>query len=185
MAGLMAGPMAGPIVLAGLAASIAPSPAFAARAPVEGFADLSERLSPAVVNIRTSSNVDGGLPTFPPGSPLERFNEYLGGAPRTESSLGSGFVIDPEGIIVTNNHVIEGADAIEVVFQDGLTLDATVIGRDPATDLAVLRVSAGHDLPHVNFGDSDAARVGDWVVAIGNPFGLGNTLTVEIGRAHV
>jgi len=184
MAGLMAGPMAGPIVLAGLAASIAPSPAFAARAPVEGFADLSERLSPAVVNIRTSSNVDGGLPTFPPGSPLERFNEYLGGAPRTESSLGSGFVIDPEGIIVTNNHVIEGADAIEVVFQDGLTLDATVIGRDPATDLAVLRVSAGHDLPHVNFGDSDAARVGDWVVAIGNPFGLGNTLTVGVISAR-
>jgi serine protease Do len=150
----------------------------------EGFADLSDRLSPAVVNIRTSQNISGGLPTFPPGSPLERFNDYLGGAPRMESSLGSGFVIDPEGVIVTNNHVIEGADAIEVAFQDGRTLEATIVGTDPATDLAVLRVSSAETLPYVSFGDSDAARVGDWVVAIGNPFGLGQTLTVGVISAR-
>ena len=155
-----------------------------ATAPAEGFADLSDRLSPAVVNIRTSQNVAGGLPTFPPGSPLERFNEYLGGAPRTESSLGSGFVITTDGLIVTNNHVIEDADVVEVAFQDGRNLEAAIVGRDPATDLAVLRVVGDHELPSVPWGDSDAARVGDWVVAIGNPFGLGQTLTVGVISAR-
>jgi serine protease Do len=167
-----------------LAACVSVAAAAQQHAPAEGFADLSERLSPAVVNIRTSQNISGGLPTFPPGSPLERFNDYLGGAPRTESSLGSGFVIDPSGIIVTNNHVIEDADAVEVSFPDGRTIEANIVGRDPATDLAVLKVVGDHVLPAVPWGDSDAARVGDWVVAIGNPFGLGQTLTVGVISAR-
>jgi serine protease Do len=171
-------------LIAATAALVAAGPALAQRPEIDGFADLTERLSPAVVNIRTSVDIKGGLPTFPPGSPLERFNEYLGDTPRTESSLGSGFVIDPEGVIVTNNHVIEDADAIEVAFPDGRTLDASVVGRDPATDLAVLRVRSDTPLPFVPFGDSDAARVGDWVIAIGNPFGLGQTLTVGVISAR-
>jgi serine protease Do len=151
----------------------------------EGFADLSDRLSPAVVNIRTSQTVQGGVAMFAPGSPLERFNEYLGNStPRTESALGSGFVIDAKGVIVTNNHVIEGADAIEVAFPDGRSFEATVVGRDPGTDLAVLKVKSETPLPYVPFGDSDRARVGDWVVAIGNPFGLGQTLTVGVISAR-
>lgn len=156
----------------------------AAQAPSDGFAELVERLSPAVVNIRTRESVGGGLPPFPPGSPLERFNEYLHGPSRSTSSLGSGFVIDPQGVIVTNNHVIENADEIEIAFADGLTLNAELVGRDPATDLAVLRVSHSQRLPFVRFGDSDGARVGDWVVAIGNPFGLGNSVSVGVVSAR-
>jgi len=154
--------------------------------PSEGFADLNDRLSPAVVNIATAQRVGAadGLPVFPPGSPLERFNDMLGEGPRMARSLGSGFIIDGEGLVITNNHVIEEADAVEVVLQDGRVLPAEVIGRDPATDLAVLRVDAGEVLPHVEFGDSDAARVGDWVVAIGNPFGLGGSLTVGVISAR-
>ncbi|MCC5996893.1 MAG: Do family serine endopeptidase [Oceanicaulis sp.] len=154
--------------------------------PQQGFADLNDRLSPAVVNIATAQRVGprDGLPVFPPGSPLERFNDMLGEGPRMARSLGSGFIIDPDGLVVTNNHVIEEADAVEVVLQDGRVLAAEVIGRDPATDLAVLRVEAGEALPHVDFGDSDAARVGDWVVAIGNPFGLGGSLTVGVISAR-
>lgn len=166
------------------AAPLAPAGAQTIAAPREGFADLVERLSPAVVNIRTRQNVDGELPAFPPGSPLERFNDYLGGGPRTESSLGSGFVIDADGIVVTNNHVIDDADEIEVVFPDGATLAAQVVGRDPATDLAVLRVSSASPLPVVPFGDPAAARVGDWVIAIGNPFGLGNSVSVGVISAR-
>ncbi|KAA5805476.1 PDZ domain-containing protein [Alkalicaulis satelles] len=154
--------------------------------PREGFADLNDRLSPAVVNIATAQRVGprDGLPVFPPGSPLERFNDMLGEGPRMARSLGSGFIIDPEGLVVTNNHVIEDADAVEVVLQDGRVLAAEIIGRDPATDLAVLRVEAGEGLPYVPFGDSDGARVGDWVVAIGNPFGLGGSLTVGVISAR-
>lgn len=138
------------------------------------------------MNIATAQRVGAadGLPVFPPGSPLERFNDMLGEGPRMARSLGSGFIIDGEGLVITNNHVIEEADAVEVVLQDGRVLPAEVIGRDPATDLAVLRVDAGEVLPHVEFGDSDAARVGDWVVAIGNPFGLGGSLTVGVISAR-
>jgi serine protease Do len=154
--------------------------------PSQGFADLNDRLSPAVVNIATAQRVgaEDGLPVFPPGSPLERFNDMLGEGPRMARSLGSGFIIDGAGLVITNNHVIEEADDVEVVLQDGRVLPAEVIGRDPATDLAVLRVDAGEVLPHVVFGDSDAARVGDWVVAIGNPFGLGGSLTVGVISAR-
>jgi len=158
----------------------------AAAQPREGFADLAERLSPSVVNISTAQSVGagGGLPTFPPGSPLERFNDLLGDEPRIANSLGSGFVIDADGLIVTNNHVIDEADEVEVIFADGRTLPAEIIGRDAATDLAVLRVDPRAPLPAVGFGDSEASRVGDWVVAIGNPFGLGGSLTAGVISAR-
>ncbi len=166
-----------------LISATAAAPVYA-QAPIEGFADLVDRLSPAVVNIRTRQTVDAGLPPFPPGSPLERFNEYLQGPSSSSSSLGSGFVIDANGVIVTNDHVIQDADEIEVAFASGLSLNAEIVGRDPATDLAVLRVSHSAPLPHVDFGDSDAARVGNWVVAIGNPFGLGNSVSVGVVSAR-
>lgn len=158
----------------------------AAAQPGRSFADLNDRLSPAVVNIATAQRLgaEDGMPVFPPGSPLERFNDMLGEGPRMARSLGSGFVIDADGVVVTNNHVIEDADEVEVVFQDGRILPAEVIGRDSATDIAVLRVEAGEPLPFVRWGESDAARVGDWVVAIGNPFGLGGSLTAGVISAR-
>ena len=150
--------------------------------PREDFVELNERLSPAVVNIATANRIsqEDGIPVFPPGSPLERFNDMLGDGPRVERSLGSGFIIDASGLVVTNDHVIDEADEVEVVLQDGRVLPAEIIGRDPATDLAVLQVEAGQDLPFVGFGDSDQSRVGEWVVAIGNPFGLGGSLTAGV-----
>jgi serine protease Do len=169
------------VVLALAAPALAQS-----RLPAEGFADLNERLSPAVVNIATSQRVEGveDLPRFPPGSPMERLNEGLGEGGAQITSLGSGFIISPDGVVVTNNHVIESADAIEVILQSGRRYDATVVGRDPATDIAVLRVQAGTPLPYVNMGDSDTARVGDIVLAIGNPFGLGGSLSVGVVSAR-
>ncbi|MEQ9527596.1 MAG: DegQ family serine endoprotease [Parvibaculaceae bacterium] len=162
-------------------------PAFARSAP-DSFADLAERLSPAVVNISTSQVLDPRemeIPGVPEDSPLnDFFDEFLeqqqGGRPQRVQSLGSGFVIDPDGIVITNNHVIDGADRIEVTFIDGTTLPAEVEGTDPKTDLAVLRVKSDKKLPYVELGDSDRARVGDWVIAIGNPFGLGGTVTAGI-----
>ncbi|MET0181580.1 MAG: Do family serine endopeptidase [Caulobacterales bacterium] len=161
-------------------------PAFAqTRLPPEGFADLAERLTPAVVNIATTQRVEGvaELPAFPRGSPLERFNDNMNGAAQI-TSLGSGFIISGDGVVVTNNHVIESADAIEVILPSGERLEANVVGRDPATDLAVLRVQPRAPLPFVQFGDSDRARVGDLVLAVGNPFGLGGTVTVGIVSAR-
>jgi serine protease Do len=160
------------------------APALAqSRLPTAGFADLNDRLSPAVVNIATSQRVEGieDLPQFPPGSPMERLNSD-GQAQIT--SLGSGFIISADGVVVTNNHVIEAADAIEVILQNGQRFDATVIGRDPATDVAVLRMHARAPLPYVLMGDSDTARVGDIVLAIGNPFGLGGSLSVGVVSAR-
>ena len=156
------------------------------RYPADGFADLAERLSPAVVNIATSQRVDGvdELPRFPPGSPLERFNDGLSEGGAQITSLGSGFIISPDGVVVTNNHVIEAADAIEVILQNGQRYQATVVGRDPATDIAVLRMHARTPLPYVNMGDSDSARVGDIVMAIGNPFGFGGSLSVGVVSAR-
>src|SRR5262249_17659568 len=129
------------------------------------------------------------MPQFPPGSPFEDlFKDFLdknqGGAPRKVTSLGSGFVIDPSGIIVTNNHVVDGADDITVTFPDGKSLQANVVGHDPKADVAVLRVTPKAPLPFVKFGNSDAARVGDWVLAIGNPFGLGGSVTAGIVSAR-
>lgn len=156
--------------------------------PSQGFADLNDRLAPAVVNISSAQRLgdnEGNMPAFPEGSPLERFNELFGDAPRIANSLGSGFIIDPSGTVVTNNHVIENGDEIEVTLTDGRTLPTTLIGRDPVTDLAVLQIqSANENFPYVSFGDSDTARVGDWVIAIGNPFGLGGSLTAGVVSAR-
>ena len=191
---------------------MAPSPAAARSAP-DSFADLANQLLPAVVNISSASSVqaraDRGGPDVPgvqPGSPFEQFfkdfldRQHRGdaqpnrpgpGAPgRPEAngprsvSVGSGFIIDPDGYIVTNNHVIDGADEITVTMGDNTTLKATLVGHDELADLALLKVSADHPLPHVEWGDSDAARIGDWVLAIGNPFNLGGTVTAGIVSAR-
>lgn len=166
-----------------------------AKAPPESFADLAEKTLPAVVNISTTQTVDRdstpNRPNFPPGSPFEEFfREFFDQqqrpdrAPRQVTSLGSGFVIDPSGVIVTNNHVIAEADEILVRFQDDSSLPATVVGRDEKTDIAVLKVEPEKPLPALSFGDSNTLRVGDWVVAIGNPFGLGGTVTAGIVSAQ-
>jgi serine protease Do len=172
------------------------------------FADLAARLLPGVVNISSSQTVtassdspDGGsgagpeMPQFPPGSPFEKlFRDFMnrhhpgGESPdepaRKMQSLGSGYIIDPAGIIVTNNHVIEGADEITVRLQDGTEMKAKLLGTDTRTDIAVLQVHPAQPLPSVAFGDSDHSRVGDWVLAIGNPFGLGGTVTAGIVSAR-
>ena len=150
--------------------------------------DLSKRLMPAVVNISTQQTIaPNGLPTFPEGSPMERFNEFFGrdedGFQR-QGSLGSGFVISADGIIITNNHVIDNADEIEVNFSDGRVLEATLIGRDRDTDIAVLKVKSNTPLPFVDLADSDHAEVGDWVIAIGNPFGFGGSVSAGIISAR-
>ncbi len=191
--------MSGERILKGLAALLAAGclgfgPVAAAPTPIvpvpgapSDFSELSSRLMPAVVNIATSQRVEGidDVPRFPRGSPLERFNDLFDDqALREINSLGSGFVISADGIIVTNNHVIDQADEIEVIFQDGARLKAEVVGRDPATDLAVLRVNAGRPLAFVRWGDSDAAKVGEWVIAIGNPFGLGGSVSAGIISAR-
>lgn len=182
----------GMVLMAALALQpLSVTPAFARGAP-ESFADLAERLSPAVVNISTSQTVAGRqagrppVPGLPEGSPFEDFFEDFlerqgrQGAPRRVQSLGSGFVIDAEGYVITNNHVIDGADEIKVIFADGESLPAELIGRDSKTDLAVLKIESDKEFPFVSFGDSNKARVGDWVMAIGNPFGLGGTVTAGI-----
>jgi len=157
-----------------------------ARAAPESFADLVDKLLPAVVNIATTQVVDqpGGSQEFEEF--FREFFERRGEPPqrRRESSLGSGFIIDPSGYIVTNHHVIEGADEITVLLHDGSSLEAEVIGSDEKTDLAVLKVSNGGPLPSAEWGDSDKTRIGDWVIAIGNPFGLGGTVTAGIVSAR-
>jgi len=162
-----------------------------ARPVPEGFTELTKRLSPAVVNISTAQTIEidtEDAPAFPKGSPLERFNDFFGQGNdrdgRVSKSLGSGFVIDKEGHIVTNNHVIEDADLIEVTFSNGDTYEAELIGRDPATDIAVLKLDTGKDMPFVSFGDSDAAEVGEWVIAIGNPFGYSGSVAAGIISAR-
>jgi len=152
------------------------------------FAALSKRLMPAVVNITTQQTIaPQGLPQFPGGEPLEQFNDFFGRDPEgfsQQGSLGSGFVISADGLIVTNNHVIAGADEINAIFSDGRTLRATLIGTDEATDVAVLKVEQDDPLPFVEFADSDGAEVGDWVMAIGNPFGFGGSVSVGIVSAR-
>ncbi len=153
------------------------------------FVELSERLSPAVVNISTAQTVeiDNDNRAFPKGSPLEKFNDFFGNGGdknRIARSLGSGFVIDKAGFIVTNNHVIEGADEIEVAFPDGATFEARLIGRDPSTDIALLKIDAGQDIPFVNFAGIDSAKVGEWVIAIGNPLGYSSSVAVGIVSAR-
>lgn len=159
-----------------------------ARAAPDSFADLAERLAPAVVNIATSQRVTnpyGEQPQLPPGSPFEDlFRDYFGDGNSRVTSLGSGFVIDSSGVIVTNNHVIADADEILVTFPDGTSLPATLVGKDEKTDIAVLRVQPSTPLASVAFGNSDSARTGDWVMAIGNPFGLGGSVSAGIISAR-
>jgi len=166
-----------------------------ARGAPESFADLAEELSPSVVNITTSTTIAGvtdqARPQIPEGSPFEDlfkdfFNNGEGGQarPRRSSALGSGFVISADGYIVTNNHVIDKADEIVIEFFDGKELVAELVGRDPKTDIAVLKVEATEPLPFVGFGDSDIARVGDWVMAIGNPLGQGFSVSAGIISAR-
>ena len=161
----------------------------------ESVAALAEKLSPAVVNIGTSRRVPSGegmpFPEFPEGSPLEDLFDDLNpnqgqgeGALREARSLGSGFIISADGFVVTNNHVIEGAEEIEIFLTDGTRLPARIVGADDKTDLAVLKVDSQKALPFVEFGDSDTAVVGDWVMAIGNPFGLGGSVTLGIVSAR-
>ncbi len=183
------------VALAIMAASVS---AFAASAP-ESFADLAEKLLPSVVNISSTQAVEGRtgpeLPQLPPGSPFEDFfkdffdrNRPQGPKSRRATSLGSGFIINVknngDSFVVTNNHVIEGADEITVILQDDTRLPAELVGRDKKTDLAVLKIRTDKKLTSVGFGDSDKARVGDWIVAIGNPFGLGGTVTAGIISAR-
>ena len=173
--------------------AIAPATAFARGAP-ESFADLANALLPSVVNISTTSVVSNrgnqDIPQFPPGSPFEEFFRDFFDRNRPQqqqrraTSLGSGFIIDPKGLVVTNNHVIQDSEEITVILHDDTRLTATVIGRDPKTDLAVLKVETKQALPFVKFGNSDELRVGDWVVAIGNPYGLGGSVTAGIVSAR-
>jgi len=176
--------------LAGLAIMFMAFQAGAAERP-ESFADQVERLSPAVVNISTTTIVNGGpnmdMPQVPPGSPFEDFFKNFGDNDRKRraSSLGSGFIIDEAGIVVTNFHVIENAEEITVTLADETVFTAEVLGQDQKTDIAVLKIDPGDtDLTAVPFGDSDSLRVGDWVLAIGNPFGLGGTVTAGIVSAR-
>ena len=170
------------IWLAALVLAVALVQSVSAQARPESFADLAEKFSPAVVNITTSTVVAGrtgpqGI--VPEGSPFEDFfrefqdRQGNGDRPRRTSALGSGFVISEDGYVVTNNHVIDGADEILIEFYSGEELPAKVVGTDKNTDLALLKVESDVPLSFVSFGDSDTARVGDWVIAMGNPLGQG------------
>ena len=154
------------------------------------FADLAERLMPSVVNISTTQTVvtrSNPFPNFqfPPGSPFEdMFKDFGTPQERKSSALGSGFIIDEKGIVVTNNHVIEGAEDIVVQVNGDKEFKAKVIGADPLSDIAVLQIETKEKFIPVKFGDSDKARIGDWVIAIGNPFGFGGTVTSGIISAR-
>src|SRR3974390_2121557 len=191
------------VAAAALAAGLAPFPLPAgaqARGP-EAVADVAEKVIDAVVNISTSQTVEarGAMPQLPPGSPQQKefeefFEEFfknhrgLGDnqdqMPHRVTSLGSGFIIDPSGIVVTNNHVISDADEVNVILNDGTRLKAEIIGHDPKTDIALLRVKPEKPLKAVQFGDSDKLRLGEWVVAIGNPFSLGGAVPAGIVSAR-
>src|SRR3954447_6191935 len=189
-----------------VAGALVSAPA-SARGP-EGVADVAEKVIDAVVNVSTSQTVEakggdsksgdskGAAPQLPPGSPFEEFFDDFfknrrgpggkGGGdlqPRRTNSLGSGFIIDESGIAVTNNHVIADADEINIILNDGTKIKAEIVGIDKKTDLAVLKFKPPHPLTVVKFGDSDKLRLGEWVVAIGNPFSLGGTVTAGIVSA--
>ena len=155
----------------------------------ESFADLAEKLMPSVVNISTTqtvvTNVNPFPFEFPPGSPFEdMFKEFGTPQKRKASALGSGFIIDAKGIVVTNNHVIKGAEGIMVTVNGEKEYEAKIIGSDPLSDLAVLEIQSQDKFVPVKFGNSDKARIGDWVLAIGNPFGFGGTVTSGIISAR-
>jgi serine protease Do len=182
--GLVGGPLPVPVM-----------PVAHARGAPDSFADLAAKVSGAVVNISASQTISapsGRPPGLPRGTPFDDlFEEFFkrrqqGQAPvpkRRSNSLGSGFVIDPAGIIITNNHVIANATEIEVIFTNGDKLKAELVGRDPKVDIAVLRVKPKSPLKAVKFADSNKTRVGEWVMAVGNPFGLGGTVTAGIVSA--
>lgn len=195
----------GAAVSLGAAAMLAAPPAFA-RGP-DGIADIAEKVIDAVVNISTSQTVDankgggdrGAMPQLPPGSPFEEFfddffkNRRGGGPkggerseaqPRKTNSLGSGFIVDTSGVVVTNNHVIADADEINVIMNDGTKIKAELVGVDKKTDIAVLKFKPVKPLIAVKFGDSDKLRLGEWVIAIGNPFSLGGSVTAGIVSAR-
>lgn len=175
------------------------SGAAGAATPPESFSDLAKKVTPAVVNIASVRDVDApripefDLPfEFPEGSPFEEFfkqfrnrGEQERGAPRRQAkALGSGFIIDPSGYVVTNNHVVQGASDVEVRLGDNGVYPAEIVGIDSQTDLALLKIDAEDPLPAVAFGDSDSTEVGDWIMAVGNPFGLGGTVTAGIISAR-
>ena len=190
-----------------LATAGALAPAYGREAPAS-FADLAAELLPGVVNVSSSQTLQAKaekgnpeMPGLPGTSPFEQFfRDFMernrpgghggGGGerdlpmPKKMQSLGSGFIVDPSGIVVTNNHVIEGADEINITLHDGTTLKGKLLGRDERTDIAVVKVESDKPLNALKFGDSDAHRVGDWVLAIGNPFGLGGTVTAGIISAR-
>jgi serine protease Do len=165
---------------------------FSTQALTDSFADLVEELIPSVVSIASTTivknNNQESLPRFPEGSPFDDFfKEYFDQENKRSPSqrpmvgLGSGFIIDTSGIVITNNHVIEGADEITVIMHDQTEYNAILLGRDPKADLAVLKIDSGNKkLKSVNWGNSDKSRVGDWSIAIGNPLGLGGTVTAGI-----
>lgn len=166
-------------------------PAVAEHVSLPSLAPLVAKVKPAVVNISTTQKTEraksGGASPFPPGSPEDEFFRRFFGeqAPRRRGgqevhALGSGFIIDETGYVVTNNHVIDGAQEISVTISDGETYPAKLIGNDEKTDLALLKIEAKKPLPYVSFGDSTASQVGDWVMAVGNPFGLGGSVTIGI-----
>lgn len=196
----------GAAVSLGAAAVLAAVPAFA-RGP-DGIADIAEKVIDSVVNISTSQTVDaskgggdrGAAPQLPPGSPFEEFfddffknrrggggpkgGDRSDGQPRKTNSLGSGFIVDPAGVVVTNNHVIADADEINVIMNDGTKIKAELVGVDKKTDIAVLKFKPLKPLIAVKFGDSDKLRLGEWVIAIGNPFSLGGSVTAGIVSAR-
>lgn len=163
-----------------------------ARPTPDGFTELAERLLPSVVNISITQEVrspfangENGEQEVPPGMPdffrdFRRFFEERQGPPRKAQAMGSGFIIDADGLVITNHHVVESADEIMVILDDGTELEAEVVGSDRRTDIAVIRVKSDKPLPAVEFADSDAVKVGQWVLAVGNPFGLGGTVTAGI-----
>ena len=180
---------------------LSPHAAQAAQRGPDSLADVVDQVLDAVVNISASTTVNEQqrsvqIPQLPPGSPFQDFfDEFFGpngpnggqggkGQQRKSSSLGSGFIIDPAGIVVTNNHVIGDANDITVILTDGTRLKAEVVGKDAKVDLAVLRVKPVKPLKSVKFGNSEKARLGDWVIAIGNPFGLGGSVTAGIVSAR-
>ncbi|MGH6678016.1 MAG: trypsin-like peptidase domain-containing protein, partial [Bradyrhizobium sp.] len=184
----------------GVSSTLFPSPALAqanqeiSNGPV-GFADIVERVKPSVISVKVDitqklSNDGDGLP-FPPGSPMERFFRHFGGPngfpglrgrQRVITGQGSGFFISSDGYAVTNNHVVEGASKVQVTTDDGKTYKAKVIGTDPRTDLALIKVEGGSNFAVAKLSDTKP-RIGDWVLAVGNPFGLGGTVTAGIVSA--
>jgi serine protease Do len=190
---LMLAALMGATAVGALAPALTPAHAYSVQPG--GYADLVARVSPAVVYIEVTKKAEAAAfdpADLPPG--FEEFARRFGmplpglpGGPQGEApqmqGVGTGFIISASGDIVTNNHVVDGAEKVTVKLSDGTSLDAKIVGTDPATDLALIRVKAGHDLPFVEWGDSTALRVGQDVVAIGNPFGLGNTVTAGIVSA--